>query len=267
MDHDFLKRDMRYQATAKFVLCFLCFCTTNAEADLLCVKSSQAVSKSKVALSSAIKVSASKCPSGFSAVLNTNSFKGEKGDDGAQGLKGDKGDTGESGAQGPQGNQGIQGPQGIQGLTGTTGLKGDKGDRGIAGIGYSTCTRRTRSFQKVNTDADRSELPGQTATCDVGEFAHAAAYHYSISYSSDWSIDSNSSMANRSNNSDSWFLEPPTILDDDGFSFGYRNISAGGSYLDFDDPENGISLADATTITGSMTSSVDVIITCCQIGD
>ena len=123
---------------------------SSARADVLCAKKSQKVSKNTVAISSALLASSTTCPSGYSEVVNTASFKGGDGDAGATGAKGDTGAegiqglTGATGAQGIQGatgatgNSGVTGTQGIQGLTGVTGPTGSTGAQGVQGVTGAT---------------------------------------------------------------------------------------------------------------------------------
>lgn len=120
---------------------------SSARADVLCAKKSQKVSKNAVAISSALLASSTTCPSGYSEVVNTASFKGGDGDAGATGAKGDTGAegiqgltgaTGAQGIQGATGNSGVTGTQGIQGLTGVTGPTGSTGAQGVQGVTGAT---------------------------------------------------------------------------------------------------------------------------------
>lgn len=102
----------------------LSFKAVSINADLLCVKKSLYPSGRKLALSSAIKIASSRCPSGYATVLDTNTFRGDSGE---------RGPTGPIGLRGEQGSKGDAGPQGIQGFPGTLGDKGDQGGKGDTG--------------------------------------------------------------------------------------------------------------------------------------
>jgi hypothetical protein len=95
---------------------------TTAHADKLCLKTSFNRKTFKTTTVSAL---AAKCPSGYTAIADTDYFVGPEGEVGPQG------------AVGPQGSVGPQGPQGIQGATGAKGDTGDTGPQGPAGSGVS----------------------------------------------------------------------------------------------------------------------------------
>lgn len=76
------------------------------------------------------------CPRGYTRLVDTSSFQGERGETGPAGEKGPQGEQGAQGpegAQGPQGPAGEQGSQGAQGLKGEQGLQGPQGEQGVQG--------------------------------------------------------------------------------------------------------------------------------------
>jgi hypothetical protein len=95
---------------------------TGATADKLCLKTTVNKKTLKITTVSAI---AATCPSGYTAIANTDYFVGPEGEVGPQG------------AVGSQGAVGPQGPQGPQGATGAKGDTGDTGPQGPAGAGVS----------------------------------------------------------------------------------------------------------------------------------
>ena len=91
----------------RFILLFAgLLISSSASAATLCVKTKIPVwSDGTVSMANRFKyVSGSSCPSGYSRVVDSTKFKGDKGD------KGDKGATGAQGAVGPQGVKGDRGP-------------------------------------------------------------------------------------------------------------------------------------------------------------
>jgi hypothetical protein len=161
------------------ILIILVLAIGSAHADILCAKKSQKVSKNSVAISSALKVSSAVCPSGYSQILDTSSFKG---------------DTGDTGATGPAGAQGVQ------------------GDAGPPAIAHSTCQRRqlqfTRLFNSVTT-----QLNSDVATCQAGEYAHAVKIVESRVYSNDWSEDSPSDTSKAGTSPSDTFGKSPDVYD------------------------------------------------------
>lgn len=87
----------------------------SSQADKLCIKTT--VNK-KTLKATTVGALGATCPSGYSAIANTDYFIGPKGDTGPQGSVG---------PQGVQGNQGIQGATGAKGDTGNTGPQGPAG--------------------------------------------------------------------------------------------------------------------------------------------
>lgn len=141
---------------------FALLTSTTATADILCAKKNQSVNRSKIDLSSAIRVvKQNKCPSGYKILLDTNSLKGD------------------------QGSQGIQGIQGV------------KGNTGLPALSRSTCQKRQEQFTKVTDQTQRSY--NISKTCNSGEYAYTFKIEGTIAFSNDWSIDGDSSDAGSSN--------------------------------------------------------------------
>jgi hypothetical protein len=125
---------------------------SSASADVLCVKKNQTVSKGHVALSSALIVSPTTCPSGFVTILDAANFKGEKGE------KGDAGEVGSQGAAGPQGPKGDKGASGATGPTGATGATGATGSQGTQGNGGPQGVPGTDGTLRVYGDGSGGNL-------------------------------------------------------------------------------------------------------------
>lgn len=231
-----------------------------SNADVICAKKSQSVSKNKFAFSSAIKVAA-KCPSGYVAILDTASFKGERGETGPSGPQGQRGETGQTG---------LTGSQGPIGLTGATGAQGDPG---LPALAHSTCQKRHHQFNFTINDANR-QSGDLTLSCNDGEYAHFVKYESQVGCSNDWSytyVDPDdggtytdcsqsypSYWVNIINNTGSSFSAyyPPNITDNDEmFLVGFQR-----EQIDY-------ALPTFSDITGSMTGTVDITLTCCLLGD
>ena len=244
-----------------------------AQADILCAPKTLKVKNGAVTLATSLRV-ATKCPTNFVQVIDLQDLKGDTGDDGqagtqgAQGLSGTQGATGAQGAdgaQGPQGEQGDPGAQGLQGGQGPQGGPGAKGDAGLPAIGHSTCQKRTQQFVDVITSANRNNTISKS--CAAGEFAYAAKVDVSYSYSNDWVQDigggPDSYLAGQSGTFDNLNImgeggtilrETPNIYDSDGlFLKGYQAVF--GSFSDYQ------------SISGSLTYTYDVTLTCCLLGD
>jgi hypothetical protein len=99
---------------------FLMVAISPSYAQVLCVRKSQSLSKSKVPLSSAIRVAA-RCPAGFVRVLDTATFKGQAGNTGPQGPRGA---TGPTGPVGPSGASGADGASAFDTLASGTTVRG-----------------------------------------------------------------------------------------------------------------------------------------------
>ena len=210
------------------VIFLACLCTINANADVLCAKKSQSVSKNKISFSSAIKVASNSCPPGYSEVLNTSSFKGETGATGATGLKGDTGNTG---------------PQGPQGIPGTPALSS------------STCRKAQQQVVNVFTNSNRT-YSGVSLSCNAGEYAHAIRIYSTSEFSSDYSLDSSTSNAGTTVEGFEGVPSPNNEIFDSQelFTIGYAEPS--------EDPFDPSSI-----VTGSETFTKDITIVCCLLGD
>lgn len=237
---------LRAAMTHKYIfpLIFLtCLCTVNANADVLCAKKSQSVSKNKFSFSSAIKVASDSCPSGYSEVLNTSSFKG---DTGATGATGSKGDTGNIGLTGAQGLQGIQGP---------AGATGPQGAPGTPALSNSTCRKAQQQFVNVFTNSNRT-YSGVSLSCNAGEYAHAIRIYVTTEFSSDYSLDSSTSNAGTIVEGFEGVPSPNNEIFDSQelFTIGYEEPSE-----DHFDP--------SSIVTGSETFTKDITIICCLLGE
>jgi len=93
---------------------------TSASADTLCLRST--LRKGKIKNSTRTVAGSTKCPKGFTPLLNAPNLVSTSNTTSGPTIQGEKGDTGPQGPQGPQGLQGIQGPQGNQGPAGVDGL-------------------------------------------------------------------------------------------------------------------------------------------------
>lgn len=217
-----------------------CLCAFNANADVLCAKKSQSVSKNKFSFSSAIKVASDSCPSGYSEVLNTSSFKGDTGATGATGSKGDTGNTGPTGAQGIQGPAGATGPQGVP---------------GTPALSNSTCRKAQQQFVNVFTNSNRT-YSGVSLSCSAGEYAHAIRIYVTTEFSSDYSLDSSTSNAGTTIEGFEGVPSPNNEIFDSQelFTIGYEEPSE-----DHFDP--------SSIVTGSETFTKDITIICCLLGE
>lgn len=122
------------------IILLVIVCLTMARsvsAEVLCIRASGKVVKSKVALGNALLVTSS-CPRGYKEVFNTEILQGPDGATGAQGPKGDTGLTGAQGDQGPKGDKGATGEQGAQGERGPSAfdtIPSGTTVRGVAAVG------------------------------------------------------------------------------------------------------------------------------------
>ena len=221
-----------------------------AHADVLCAPKTLKVKSGAVPLASSLKV-ATKCPANFVQVFDMQEFKGDKGD---------------AATAGPQGAQGLQGAQGEQGPQGDT---GPQGNSGLPAIGHSTCQKRAQQFVNVITSANRTNTFSKS--CAAGEFAYAAQVQVAYSYSNDWTEDigggpypRNAGTSGTFNNMSTFedaggvsgdlLRETPNVYDADGlFLVGYQ-ASVGF-------------FAEYQAITGILTYTFDVTLTCCLLGD
>ena len=239
-----------------------------AQADVLCAPKTLKVKNGAVPLATSLKVGA-KCPSNFVQVFDMQELRGDKGDAGPTGPQGAQGVQGTQGSAGAQGIQGLQGDQGPQGSQGPAGAQGSQGDAGLPAIGHSTCQKRQQQFMNVITNANRDNTI--TKSCAAGEFAYAAKVAVVYSYSNDWSQDigggpdtynagTSGSFDNMNTSEDGGGIggdllrETPNIYDTDGlFLVGYRaNVGPFAQY---------------GAITGSLTYTYDVTLSCCLLGD
>jgi hypothetical protein len=215
-----------------------------AHADVLCAPKTVKVKNGAVALASIIKV-ATKCPSNLVQLFDTEQLKGERGEAGPAGA------------------------QGLQGIPGAQGEVGPQGDPGLPALAHSTCQKRTQHFVNVVTNENRSNTFSKS--CAAGEFAYAANVEATYSYSNDWTEDVgggpsgfNAGTSGTFNNMGAsenaggtggdLLRETPNVFDADGlFLVGYQ--ASVGPYADFQ------------AITGSLTFTFDVTLTCCLLGD
>ena len=127
----------------ELVILMTTLAAASTHADTLCLKNKTTANKKTgaVNLAGALKVvgSGQNCPSGYTSIVDTNAFKGDRGEEGsfgatgAQGARGEKGDTGATGEQGLRGDTGATGATGQSGVTGATGAQGLIGPTGVTG--------------------------------------------------------------------------------------------------------------------------------------
>ena len=208
---------------------------SSAMADKLCLQTTVNKKTFKVTNKT---VTAATCPKGYAELADTSSFQGPAG---AAGATGAQGAQGVAGATGPAGAQGVQG---IQGATGSS---------GVAGIGYSTCQKRHRITNTVINNTNKTIRVTLGPICEAGEFTIGQDMSAGTStrvYSEDWSVSGDNAGAGSTDVISSNDLRLD-VFDADGFPIGY-NFTEGGY---------------SEVLTGSLSTTIDSMITCCEIGD
>lgn len=192
------------------------------QAEVLCVKKvATVVKRNQVSLANSIRVSGTKCPTGYQAILDTSKFKGEKGETGVQGLKGEQGEKGEAGLQGLKGDTGLQG---IKGDTGEQGLKGDKGDTGAVGatgaqgkpaVSYNTCRKVENTVYVTFDPINNNECQDNASfefKCADNEYLFDNYTYKTFRFSPDYKV-ANQTLASRDEFSYSRIDRYESILD------------------------------------------------------
>lgn len=202
---------------------------STATADLLCVKNSQTAKKNKVNFSGAFKVVAGdSCGSGFTALLDTSVFKGDKGDTGA---------------------------------TGATGTAGAAGTKGASAVSSASCTRRQAEVITVYSSSSYN-FSGISTSCNSGEYAHVAVLTRTNSFSSSYSDErTGGSLASTTTVAED--LLELNLLENDLFLVGYSLDDEGYG----ETPYGGGRGGSYFILSGTETETFHVDLTCCQRDD
>ena len=156
-------------------------------------------------------------------------------------------------------------PKGFVQLLDTSSLAGSKGSNGRGALAPENCTSRKVTHTATNTNTTRGFFT-KDSTCNTGEFAHSSVSLESIyTYSADWNFDGNTSAAGLTLRVGPLSGDPLSTVSSSGLPNGVRH-QIGGAHVKPDGsmPDD---LADATSITGSVTTTSVYTLLCCAMNE
>jgi hypothetical protein len=156
-------------------------------------------------------------------------------------------------------------PRGFIQLLDTSSLEGSKGSDGKGALVPENCASRRVTHTVVNTNTERGSYT-KDSTCNPGEFAHSSiSLESTYTYSADWNYDGDASAAGATLRVGPIEGSPLSTVSSSGLPNGVRH-QVGGQHVK---PNGSMpdDLADATSITGSVTTTSVYTLLCCSMSE